>query len=81
MTKSNMSKNFYSFAPGDGTHYSVKLTKDPHGGIYCIVNNTSLWRMYVSNYEIKHLCGDDNEYTRRALHNYFKKRGLKYLDV
>ena len=65
--------NHFVFQPGDGTRYDCVLTKDPYDEYYVICNNSSLWRYYRNDY-LKFLCGNDNEYTRRAIFDYLEAR-------
>jgi len=66
--------SYYCFEVGDGSCYTVHLTPCEHGGIYVIegnVKNNSLWIWFkgeeVQDCEIRHLCGNDNDYTKRAI--------------
>lgn len=56
----------YRFMNGDGTAYTVHMMPAMHGGIYVICNESSLWRWHGDN-DIKFLCGNNNEYTRKAV--------------
>jgi hypothetical protein len=58
--------SFYRFENDDGTHYTVQTVPAEYGGIYVIVNENSLWRWH-GNMDVKFLCGNDNDYTRRAV--------------
>ena len=62
----------YDFEPGDGTRYNLVTVDDPHGGVLVICNNSSLWRYYQDDY-LKFLCGNENEYTRRAIFNHLER--------
>jgi len=71
---SDWANSYYCFEVGDGTRYTVHLTPNEHGGIYVIegnVKNTSLWIWFEGeeeeDCEIRHLCGNNNEYTKRAI--------------
>jgi len=61
----------YDFQPGDGTRYNLVTVDDPHGGVLVICNNKSLWRYHAGDM-LKFLCGNDNEYTRRAIWNHLE---------
>jgi len=58
--------SIYRFMNGDGTAYTVHMMPAMHGGIYVICNESSLWRWHGEN-DIKFLCGNDNEWTRKAV--------------
>jgi len=58
--------SFYVFENGDGTRYTVHVTDAQYGGLYVICNESSLWRWHGEG-DIKFLCGNNNEYTRRAM--------------
>jgi hypothetical protein len=62
----------YDFQPGDGTRYNLVTVDDPHGGVLVICNNSSLWRHYPRD-ALKFLCGNENEYTRRAIFNHLEE--------
>jgi hypothetical protein len=62
----------YDFQPGDGTRYNLVTVDDPHGGVLVICNNSSLWRHYPRD-ALKFLCGNENEYTRRAIWNHLEE--------
>ena len=62
----------YDFQPGDGTRYNLVTVDNPHGGVLVICNNSSLWRYYQGDY-LKFLCGNENEYTRRAIFNHLEE--------
>jgi len=68
----------YDFQPGDGTRYNLVTVEDPHGGVLVICNNSSLWRHYPRD-TIVFLCGNENEYTRRAIFNHLEEE-LDHLD-
>jgi len=59
------------FEPGDGTRYTLHLTVAEYGGTYVICNETSLWRYHRGD-QLKFLCGNDNEFTYRAIWNYLE---------
>ena len=61
----------YDFQPGDGTRYSLVTVEDPHGGLLVICNSSSLWRYHAGD-QLKFLCGNENEYTRRAIWDYLQ---------
>ena len=61
----------YDFQPGDGTRYNLVTVDDPHGGVLVICNNSSLWRYHAGD-QLKFLCGNENEYTRRAIFNHLE---------
>jgi len=69
----------YDFQPGDGTRYNLVTVDDPHGGVLVICNNSSLWRYYQGDY-LKFLCGNENEYTRRAIFNELEKENHQLED-
>jgi len=56
----------YTFENGDGTRYNLTLVPHKYGGIYVICNDSSLW-LFFDNYELRHLCGNDNPYTKKAI--------------
>jgi hypothetical protein len=56
----------YEFENGDGTRYTVHVMPAKYGGLYVIVNESSLWRWHGNN-DIKHLCGLNNSYTKKAV--------------
>ena len=60
--------SFYVFQmnPSDGTKYTVHVTPAQYGGLYVIVNEGSLWRWHGEG-DVKFLCGNNNEYTRKAV--------------
>ena len=60
------SDSCYRFQNGDGTAYTVHIMPAMHGGIYVICNESSLWRWHDDD-DIKFLCGNKNEYTRKAI--------------
>jgi len=60
------SDSCYRFMNGDGTAYTVHLMPAMHGGIYLICNESSVWRWHGDD-DIKFLCGNNNEYTRKAM--------------
>ena len=65
-------ESYYCFENGDGTRYTVHLMQHEHGGILVMCNDSSMWLYFSRKYmngdaEIKHLCGSDNEYTKRAI--------------
>ena len=66
------------FENGDGTRYTCHFTPARYGGVYCIVNESSLWR-YHGDGDIKFLTGNNNEYTERALLQLFYVRGYDTL--
>lgn len=59
------------FQPGDGTRYTLHLIVATYGGTYVICNETSLWRYHRGD-QLKFLCGNDNEFTYRAIWNYLE---------
>lgn len=54
------------YQPGDGTSYTVHFMKHTYGGILASVNDNSMWLAFRDG-EVRHLCGNDNEYTKRAV--------------
>jgi len=52
--------------PSDGTKYTVQVSPAKYGGLNVICNESSLWRWHGEG-DLKFLCGDDNEYTCRAI--------------
>jgi len=62
---------YYEFQPGDGTRYCIHLMDAYYGGVYVIVNETSLWRYHRGD-TLKFLCGNINEYTHRAVWNFME---------
>tara|TARA_S200002703_G_C3799752_1_gene247081 strand:+ start:1157 stop:1438 length:282 start_codon:yes stop_codon:yes gene_type:complete len=72
--KLSYGNSYFEFENGDGTRYMVHITPCEHGGHYVIegnVKNNSLWIWFEGetkeDCEIRHLAGNDNEYTRRAV--------------
>lgn len=61
----------YDFQPGDGTRYTLVTVDDPHGGLLVICNSSSLWRYHAGD-QLKFLCGNENEYTRKAIWNHLE---------
>lgn len=61
-----MGEDYCIFENGDGTCYTMQYFYDLYGGLNVLVNSTSCWRVF-SDSDIKHLCGDDNPYTRQAI--------------
>jgi len=62
----------YDFQPGDGTRYNLVTVDDPHGGLLVICNSNSLWRYHAGD-QLKHLCGNSNIYTCKAIWEYLEK--------
>tara|TARA_R110002012_G_scaffold259224_1_gene440557 strand:- start:1016 stop:1294 length:279 start_codon:yes stop_codon:yes gene_type:complete len=56
----------FELTPSDGTKYTVQVTPALYGGLNVICNESSLWRWHGEG-DLKFLCGDDNEYTCRAI--------------
>lgn len=56
----------YTFENGDGTRYHLTLCPHQYGGIYVICNDSSLW-LFFDNYELRHLCGNQNPFTKKAI--------------
>ena len=63
----NLDNNFYVFENGDGTKYTIHVMQAEYGGLYVICNESSLWRFHSNPNELKHLCGNNNEYTKKAI--------------
>jgi len=61
----------YEFEPGDGTYYTIHLMEAKYGGIYVIVNESSTWRYHEGDC-LKFLCGNNNEWTQRAVFNFLE---------
>lgn len=66
------SSSHYVFQNGDGSRYTVHLMHHCYGGTLVAVNDSSLWLAFddVSRtpaVEVKFLCGNENEYTKRAI--------------
>jgi len=60
--------SFYVFSNGDGTKYTLHVMPAEYGGLYVICNESSLWRFHSKRgNELKHLCGNNNEYTKIAI--------------
>jgi len=78
--------SFYCFENGDGSCYSVHLCDHNYGGILVMCNDSSMWLYYSAKYsggrtgehEIKHLCGDDNKYTKKAMLQIMKRHCDKF---
>jgi hypothetical protein len=62
-----LESSYYVFENGDGTRYTLHICNCEHGGFYVICNDSSLWLGFKGDMWLKHLAGDDNEYTRRAI--------------
>tara|TARA_R110000824_G_scaffold399112_1_gene604060 strand:+ start:1734 stop:2003 length:270 start_codon:yes stop_codon:yes gene_type:complete len=71
--------SFYVFENGDGTKYTVHVTEAQYGGLYVICNESSLWRWHGEG-DIKFLCGNNNEYTRRAMITIMAYHDSKFID-
>jgi hypothetical protein len=69
----------YDFQPGDGTRYNLVTVDDPHGGLLVICNNSSLWRYHQGDI-LKFLCGNENEYTRRAIWNHLEEESRIHIE-
>ena len=67
--------SFFSFENGDGTRYNLHINAAQYGGWYVNCNESSLWRYHYDG-DLKFLCGDDNEWTRRAILQLFESRGV-----
>ena len=70
--------SFYRFENGDGSQYSVHICDHNYGGLLVMCNDSSMWLYFNQKYmngdaEIKHLCGDDNKYTKKALLQIMKR--------
>jgi len=72
----NVCRHFV-FQPGDGTCYDCIMTPDPYGGFIVNVNTTSVWRWYPEDY-LKFLCGNNNEYTRKAVFDFLENYECPY---
>lgn len=59
-------QSYYVFENGDGTRYTIHICKCENGGLYVICNDDSLW-LYFGNVDLKFLCGNNNEYTEKAI--------------
>lgn len=72
----------YTFENGDGTRYHLTLCPHQYGGVYVICNDSSLW-LFFGNYELRHLFGDNNNYTKKAILQlaYAKKWGHQMEDL
>jgi len=57
----------YIYENGDGSRYTLHLVRAMYGGVYVLCNESSLWRFHSNPNELKHLCGDNNPYTRLAI--------------
>ena len=76
-------ESYYCFENGDGTRYTVHLMQHEHGGILVMCNDSSMWLYFSRKYmnsdaEIKHLCGDDNEYTKKAMLQIMKQHSERF---
>ena len=56
----------FQLNPSDGTKYTVQVSPAKYGGLNVICNESSLWRWHGRG-DLKFLCGNDNEYTCRAV--------------
>ncbi len=63
----NSFNSFYVFENGDGTKYTLHVINAYYGGLYVICNESSLWRFHSNPNELKHLCGTNNQYTKKAI--------------
>ena len=72
----------YTFENGDGTRYHLTLCPHQYGGVYVICNDSSLW-LFFKNYELRHLCGNKNSWTKKAILQlaYAKKWGHQMEDL
>ena len=67
------SSSHYVFENGDGSKYTVHLMHHCYGGTLVAVNDSSLWLAFENvilrrpAVEVKFLCGNNNEYTKRAV--------------
>ena len=71
-----MSWNF-DFQPGDGTRYNLVCVSAPHGGLLVICNESSCWRYHRGDV-LKFLCGNNNEWTKRAIWDHLEKSHIPY---
>jgi len=66
----------FCFQPGDGTCYDIVMCDDPHGGYLIIWPNYVTYRYFPTEHgekgEIKHLHGQKNDYTTRAIFNFLE---------
>lgn len=65
----------YIYENGDGSRYTLHLLNAHYGGIYVLCNESSLWRFHSNPNELKHLCGDNNKYTKKAILEVANLRG------
>ena len=62
---------FHDFQPGDGSRYWLHTLPSEHGGILVINHEESLWRYHRGDC-VKFLCGNNNEYTQKAIWDYLE---------
>ena len=67
--------HFYVFENGDGTKYTLHVMPAEYGGLYVICNESSLWRFHSNPNELKHLSGNNNEFTKIAILEVAKLKG------
>tara|TARA_R110000824_G_scaffold340763_1_gene527274 strand:+ start:138 stop:443 length:306 start_codon:yes stop_codon:yes gene_type:complete len=62
------SNSFYVFemSPSDGTKYTIHVSPANYGGLYVIVNESSVWRWHGYD-DVKFLCGNNNKHTEKAV--------------
>lgn len=60
------------YQPGDGTSYTVHFMSHTYGGIIACVNDSSMWLAFEDG-EVRYLCGNNNEYTKKAVSDLVKE--------
>jgi len=61
----------FELIPSDGTNYSIHLFPHRYGGIVCYVNDSSCYIIF-KDFEVKHLFGINNIYTKKAIETLFR---------
>lgn len=62
------------YEPNDGTAYTMHFTKHIYGGWIVMVNDSSTWLLFPRDLEVRHLHGNNNEYTKKAIISYWHSR-------
>jgi len=70
----------FELNPSDGTKYTVQVTPALYGGLNVICNESSLWRWHGYG-DIKFLCGNNNEYTKKALMKIMNYHDIRMIEL